>query len=480
VLRWPLANWLWLAVGVLVAMYLVAFGLYALIRLPQPTEFVYGESVVLAEVRRINQGQPLYPAPMTVPLTVTAYTPVYYFLVAWLQRLVGDQSYLIGRTVSLLAMLGAAVLAAVSVRVVAGRWSGGLLAGGLFLTQNLTVLLWAPTHRVDALALCFTLGGLALASLNRTRLAAGALVLAVLTKQTYVVAALCVCLDLWPCRRALLEFLGIFCGGLILALGVGQVLSSGWLVWHVVTANANPLDLDYFSAMVGSFVGLNALPVVVAATLLATPALPHERLWRAYFVLSGVQTILTMGKLGASSNYWLELTAASAVMIGILAVRLSREPDLRAPVSATGLAGLLFAGLLTAMPGYAATVTQTWQTATADPPSQLQAAQLVDDEPGPVLTDDPGLAVLAQRPVEFEFIIFTILATQHVWDEQPILDAINAHRFSLVILTEPDDTPQTRLIAARWSTAVGAALQANYAYTSEDDGYYLYRPVAAG
>jgi len=63
-----------------------------------------------------------------------------------------------------------------------GRWDGGVLAAGLFLTQNLTVLLWAPVHRVDPLALCFTLGGLALATGGRATLAALPFALAVLTK----------------------------------------------------------------------------------------------------------------------------------------------------------------------------------------------------------------------------------------------------------------------------------------------------------
>ena len=473
----PLANWLWLAVGILIGLYLIAFVLSGLVRVGQPTEFVYGESVVLAEVRRWILGQPLYTAQTELPLTVTAYTPVYYLVVAWLQRLVGDQSYLVGRVVSMLAMLVAAVLATASVRAVTGGWWGGLLAAGLFLTQNLTALLWAPTHRVDALAMCLTLGGLALATIGRTRIAAIVFVLAILTKQTYVVAPVCVCIQLWPRRRALVEFVGIVFGGLIVTLGVGQLLTGGWLLWHVVVANANPLDVDYFSAMVTSFLALNAVPVVAAAAGLPTPALPRERQWRAYFVLSAIETISTVGKLGASSNYWLELTAAGSVSIGILATRLSRDASLRAPFSAAGLAGVVLAALLTAVPGYAATVNQTWQLATANPSPQLAVAALVAAEPGEVLTDDPGLAVLAGKPLEFEFIIFTILATQHVWNEQPILDAIAGHRFGLVILSQAVDTPQPALIAARWTAAVRDALLAHYEPAGQDGGYWLYRPA---
>ena len=84
------------------------------------------------------------------------------------------------------------------------------------------------------------------------------------------------------------------------------------MLWHTVLANANPIDLDYFSAMFNSFIQAQCVPVIAAAALFAMPALPRERQWRAYFVLSGAEALFTIGKLGASSNYWLELTAAAA------------------------------------------------------------------------------------------------------------------------------------------------------------------------
>jgi hypothetical protein len=345
-----------------------------------------------------------------------------------------------------------------------------LLAAGLFLTQNLTVLLWGSVHRVDALALCFTLAGLVLSSTDRTTLASIPLALAVLTKQTYVVAIPSVCFELWPRRRALLTFLVPLVVFAVVAIAIGQLLTDGWFVWHTLIANANPLDFDYFSAMFNSFIQLNALPVVAAAAVFALSPFPRERQWRAYFVLSGLEALLTIGKLGASSNYWLELTAATSALIGIEAGRLGLT------ARSAGLAGVVLASLLTAVPGYAATVSQAWQMQVAEPSAQLQLAQHVAQDRGDVLTDDPGLAVLAGKPIEFEFIIFTILAAQHVWDEQPILQAIDAHQFDLVVLSQPLDTPQQALISARWSPSVRDALLANYVPVGQDAGYWLYRP----
>ena len=281
-----LLKLLWAAVAGLVLVYLAAAGVSTYERVSSPAEFLYGEAIVLDETRRLALGEALYPPPTGLPLTVTAYTPVYYLVVGWLQAASGNTGFLPGRLLSVGAVLASAALLAWTVRVLAGRWWGGLLAAGLFLTQNVTVLLWAAVHRVDPLALTFSLSGLALVTGGRSTLAAVPLALAVLTKQTYVAAPLCVGLLLWPRRRCLVRFASVFLTLLAGAVGVGQLLTGGWLVWHTVVANANPLDFEYFASLFGAFLQFNALPVLAASALFCLPARGPERVWRAYFVVS--------------------------------------------------------------------------------------------------------------------------------------------------------------------------------------------------
>jgi hypothetical protein len=474
----PVGSLLWTAVAGLIVVYLAATVLSTFERVRNPAEFLYGEAIVLDETHRIGLGQPLYPAPTALPLTVTAYTPLYYHLVGWLQQVSGDTGYSVGRMVSVAAVLASAGLLAWSVHRVAGGLYGGLLAAGLFMTQNLTVLLWAPVNRVDPLALCFTLVGLALATCGRSTLAALPFALAVLTKQTYLAAPLCVVVTLWPRRHSILGFGVVFLGSLSLCLAVGQWLTDGWLLWHTLVANANPLDFQYFGAMLGAFLQFNALPILAATALFGLAARGPERLWRVYFLVSGLEALATIGKLGASSNYWLELTAATCGLIGILAVRLAAAPDARGPFTSTGLAGLVLASLLMGVSAYQATVSQALDLhfggATIAP--QIEVAPLVASEPGAVLTDDPGLALLARKRVEFESVIFTILAAEGVWDEAPILDAINARQFGLVVLDVSLDEPPRPLISARFSPRVRAALQAAYVPAGQQSGYWFYRP----
>jgi hypothetical protein len=481
------ASVVWVLVAGLLAMYLVLFGLEAAIRLARPLEeLTYGESWLLDGARQVAHGQGLYAPPDRLPLMQIAYTPVYYALVGGLLRVVGDSGYTLGRAVSLVAALVGAAALAWSVRRVTRSTRFGLLAAGLLLTQNVTLLLWAPMDRVDVLALCLTLVGLALFTAEHQDLAAIVFVVAFFTKQTYIAAPVAAALALWPSRARMIRFTAAVSGGIGLGVLVAMALTQGWFWWHVVTANANQTDLDTFATLIGSFFQFNGLPVLAALASFVLPPIKGERVWRLYLVLS-VLTLATTAKMGASSNYWLETTAATAAVLGIASHRLSSITPVRA-VAPTVIAG----ALLIAVPAYQATATDvggsafdllrpstpTYLSLVSDAgtdPYRVDAAfiDFVAHEPGELLTDNSGLAVAAGKPIEYEFQIFQLVGAEGHWSEQPIVDAIDARRFSLVALMHPLDGP---IADTRWSSAIQAALLANYVDAGSRAGFWLYRP----
>jgi hypothetical protein len=489
------STWLWVLDGGLIGMYLVVFCLDAFSRLLRPLdEITYGESWLLDGARRIARGELLYAPADQLPLMHIAYTPVYYALVGWLLKVFGDGGYTAGRALSLGATVVASVALAWSMRRLSGSWAIGLLAVGLFLTQNATLLLWASLHRVDALALAFTLLGLALATAGHVYVAAGMFVLALLTKQTFVAAPVVVCLGLWPRRAAMARFALLFCGACGLAVAVLQWQSNGWFVWHTVTANANQADLDTFATLLGSFLQFNGLPVLAAAATLLLPSAcggkDTGRIWRLYFV-GCIVSLATIAKLGASSNYWLELTAATAAMLALGAHKLRRWY-----ASGAGLvAPIIVAGsLMTAVPAYQATtmeiadtlrdaieaprpryISLVADTGTAPYRVDMSLIQQVAREPGELLTDNPGLAVAAGKRIAFEFQIFQLLYVEGYWSEQPVLNAIAGRHFALVALMHPLDGP---IDGTRLTPAVRDALRAAYAPAEGESGagFWLYRP----
>ncbi len=467
----------WVLVGILIAAYLLAFALSVKVRLPFPAEFTYGEAVVLDGARRVARDELLYPPPDRLPLVVSAYMPLYYWMVGHLMRLFGD-GYAVGRALSLSATLGATALLVWSVRRVSGQLWGGLLAGGLFLTQNMTVLLWAPLHRVDMLALGFALAGLSLATAGRTHWAVLPLLAALLTKQSYVVAPIAVALALWPRWRSSLGFAGLLGAGILSATGIAQALSDGWFLWYTTVANANPMRLDYFLAQIYPFLHFNALPLLAAGLMLLLPSQAAEKPWRWYFVVA-LLTLSGIAKVGASSNYWLELTAATSALIGLVAVRLAALPRPRGAWGHAGLGALLLASLLVVAPGYRAVVVEAGVILPAggagSVAAQIALAPALAAVPGDLLTDDPSLAVAAGKPILFEFVIFRLLAEQGLWDQRPILEAIAARRFEIVALRMPLDAP---LGDTEWTAGVRDALVGAYAPAGRAADRWLYRPRA--
>jgi hypothetical protein len=146
-----------------------------------------------------------------------------------------------------------------------------------------------------------------------------------------------------------------------------------------------------------------------------------------------------------------------------------------------GLAFLVAGSLLVPIPGYRAAAREALSLlpagAVAGIRSQLALAPLVAAETGEILTDEPALAVSAGRPVAYEFVIFDLLAGQGHWDERPIIEAIGARRFALVILSIPLEAPPEQ---ARWSPALTAALKASYVPAGYLENYWLYRPASVG
>jgi hypothetical protein len=166
------------------------------------------------------------------------------------------------------------------------------------------------------------------------------------------------------------------------------------------------------------------------------------------------------------------------VLIGVLAARLAARPRPTAAISETGLALLVTGSLLIPIPGYQAVVREALRQipagTVAGVQGQLAVAPLVAAEPGDILTDEPALAVGAGKPVTYEFVIFDLLVGQGQWDERPILEAVRAQRFGLVMLSTPLEAPPEQ---RRWSLALVEALRSSYTSAGTEGNYWLYRPV---
>ena len=179
--------------GIVVAfalLYTVSYVANATARLFYPYELDYTEGALVAVEARLDAGQPIYAEP-NMHFSPMVYTPLGFFVAHWLNAL-NPGDYFGLRLASILSTLATALaLAWVLRRRRAPPWAI-LAAVGIFLGAWVRCGVIQDTAHVDALALAFSFGALALLFEARATLAVAVLAgvlggLGFLTKQTMVV-----------------------------------------------------------------------------------------------------------------------------------------------------------------------------------------------------------------------------------------------------------------------------------------------------
>lgn len=523
-----------LALAMLVVAYLASFAAHALLLLGFHFPLDYGEGPLLAQVERLRAGIPiwrLYADPAAPPYLIVNYPPVYLLLTATLTPLSGAVLSA-GRLISLLAALGA--VAALAVLATPGRQRArftphpaSFFLSLLFLTVPI-VREWATLMRVDMLGVAPGLWGLAVLSGGtgragpRRAAVAGALLLASLyTKPSLIAApAAAGAWLLWRAWRApvaerrsailatatLAAVLAVGGGLLFLAL---QLASGGWFALHVVAANANRWDAALARGFWAQQFELR-WPLAAAAALAAgwiawprtrspahpDPPAPRYALALLYTVLGAV-TALGVGKVGAYSNYFLELYAGLVWLVA-LAGTAAAAPASAVPllVLRSALYGLLVLSLLYYPPLWDANRLRPAGLIEPSPPRlvfghyglwadlarerALLAAQtrvgsaLVAevDAAGPLIfTDLPGVAAAAGVDSRLQVFEARQLLDQGYVDERALLHELANGELPLAVID----------YLGNWLTpGVVEILTRRYAQDGSLGTFDLYRPVALG
>ncbi len=300
----------------------------------------YGEGPLLAQVEALRAGVPiwrLYADPAVPPYLVINYPPLYLLLTAALAPLVGA-ALSAGRLISLLAALGSvAALATLAASPVAPdtrrrtplRLRPASLVALLFLSVPI-VREWATLMRVDLLGVCLGLWGLVMLTRapqvtpRRAVLVGLLLAASLLTKPSLLAApGAAIVWLVWQTLRApaanrrapltaalsLVAAMGVTGG---VAFGLLQWASGGWFALHVVAANANRWEAGLARGFWAQQLILR-WPLALAALLVIAWSRWRRRgdalLLASLYTLLGAVTAAGVGKVGAYSNYFLELYA---------------------------------------------------------------------------------------------------------------------------------------------------------------------------
>lgn len=348
----------------------------------------YTEGEVMFDAARIMRGLPLYTdivagsteygAPPSHH--VVTYLPIFAWIVA---QFPADAAETFGRALSFVVWTAAIGGIALTARRECTQIAR---LGAAYIFGTFTLAYWATCVRPDALALA--LAAVAFAITVRRRaigVIGGALfTAAVLIKPNvmgmFAGAAL---VELAGGRRRILAAIG---GAVLVGLPVAAVLhvvSRGeWLHW-LFLATLQPFSLDLWAAQMADklvqFAPLFALSGWIAYRSRRAPGMAHGL---AGLVVSVAWTLVSLAKAGSASNYWVEPSLASLVV-------LANAPF--PPISQRARAWLVLLGLAD-LSGTA--VISVWFATHTARDARAQAAFLADVRrqcSGGTLSDDAGI-----------------------------------------------------------------------------------------
>jgi hypothetical protein len=421
---------------------------------------LYGEGAV-ANAARLARDGIAYMDPDPSRFVAANYPPLYFHLAS-----IADP-FITGRAASIAATLAVAAMVFVSARS-AGRLAAAAFAAGWLALAP--VMIWGPALKPDLVALALT--ALAVTLLDRRRelapIAGFALVFAALAKPTALLPAAALVIWLAWSDRATLVRCGFGAAVAVVAAAVTVYMDSVPDVWrHVVTWNALSWSLDQAVSVAVIGVLVIGVPLGIAAFTRGVGGA------RAAYLAGALAIVVLAGREGATINYLLDLTVATALSLAAVAPRL--RAGALFPVLA--LAQLVLATAivdpLRVVPGRVP-LTGAW----GDPSrAAIIAGEIASGEP--LLVEDSGLLVArGVAPTVDDLFLWSRLVDRGTIDAAPILNQVASGRFRAVVseadLEHLDAAPGFE--RQRWTAVLARAVVERYRLDRHEGPLWIYVP----
>lgn len=495
---------LYVALLVFLTAGLAAFVLQAWACLKTQEELDYGEGIVLWQAANVTDWKKAYHPVENYPHIVFHYPPLYHLTARVIAAATGNL-LTAGRLTSILSLVGTCLVMALLTASClpsggsrAARLIGSFSAGTLiFTTPGWS---WACLMRVDTLALFLTFSGLALFVLARRRPALAVLsfacfVAAMYTKQTMVAApAACLLLAFVEKPRLSVRLLAFSLSLGLVLLFVLHAVTDGLFLRHIISYNQNPFFphriFIRWKAHASKMIAVLSFAVMFPIALLGRRAgnmsalvqrvrlaLVRSKFERCvivialYFWVAAAVTTATIGKLGASDNYFLELDLAACLICGLFLGWLVRRVSFR-PRRSYGLLELVIIFTFVAQSaGSIKSIDRVTRALSRPAPGYSEeVVRLIKDLPGPVYSEDMTLLMQAGKEIPAEPAIITALAINKQWDETSFVSRIEQGQFQAIVVRVSLDDRQ------RFTESVARAVKQRYSLNKKVGPYQIYLP----
>ncbi len=455
--RATLAWTAYLVPAAALALYAVAQWLLALVN---RTPVLYGEGAV-ANAARLARDGIAYLDPDPSRFVAANYPPLYFHLAS-----IGDP-FISGRIASIVATLLVSGMVYIAARPAGPLAATALCVGWLALAP---VAIWGSVLKPDLVALALT--ATAVVVLDRRRdlapIAGFALVFAALAKPTALLPAAALVAWLAWSDRARLARSGFGAAVAVVAAAVTVYLDSVPDIWrHVVTWNALAWSADQMLSI--AIIGVLVLGVPLGLAVFTRGVNGA----RAAYLAGALAIVVAGGREGATINYLLDLTVATALSLAAAAPRL--RAGALFPILA--LAQLVLATVvidpLRVVPGRVQ-LTGAW----GDPSRAAIIAPEIASG-APLLVEDSGLLVAhGAVPVIDDLFLWSRLVERGTIDAAPIVTQVANARFRAVVseadLEHLDAAPGFE--RQRWTALLARAVVDRYRLDRHEGPLWIYVP----
>jgi hypothetical protein len=435
------------AAGFLVRLLLGLVLLYAPLRfgtkvfyfLRSPWSRDYGEGAVMGMLQVLAERGTYFLDLRDYPFVCGSYPPV-FLLLSWpLYSLFGPQVFVV-RLVSIVATLGLlAALWALLFRLTGDRILSAALT--LLFLAPWFVQTWAPLGRVDVLAIFFSVAGLLVflgdegtEGLRRYR-AFPLFWLAFFTRQNALLAPAAVLVDLLlRNRRAGARAVAAFALPLLLLFGLLVAATSGRAFLHLFPYVASAgFEGRRMLESYGELALLSSplLALVLAGALLLKGQRGSEplRLFAIYWLLS-VLSLVTIGKVGAGQNYfiepWLATVILAALVLQALCARWPEMKEGRWP-------GLLVAALLASFGSPGADRIPQAIKSPERARDMIELDRAVKETTGPIVSENNVVVVANHRPALVDVFAYGVVVRMGHARPDRLLQDCESGRLALVV-----------------------------------------------
>ena len=421
-----------------------------------PYQIDYGEGLVLEGALRLHHSQPLYPSPLAFPVVLHEYGPVAYAAVA--SALPGGAvSFPAGRVLIIVCCVLLSLLLSCMLRHLTGSWRIGV-AFGLLLLALPAFRFWLYLLRADVIGIVLSVTGSAL-YVWKTRLWGWSILffgLAVFCKYTLIAAPLAVSVHLIA-NRQWKRGIGFAAAQVMvcsLAFAALQAATAGWFAFHMFSTHSDPYSVSRFLAL-GALVWASA-PVVTALALWCAVRDFGRRPWSfpSIYLVTSFITAFTAGKLGSSTNHFLEWMVASCMCAGLgysimMSERMNKVWPATFLLSVSVVVGVLLQNRPSLQPS-------------RDLRECGRAYQYVRDSGSTaVLSENVGPVLAAEKPVLLSDPFAYFQMVRHGWPDQQVEERVKQRFFGLII-RETDPSQMKLGSSETWPEPFVEAMQQNY------------------